>query len=67
MEVSIALRDALYQALLRRSEEEGRSPSDLIALLLEEAIAEGWRPAVDRPSMSVTSGSTPEGGASVGP
>jgi hypothetical protein len=64
MEFSLALHDSLYQALLRRSEEEGRSPSDLIASLLEEAIAEGWRPSSDRPTLSVTSGSTPpEGGA----
>jgi hypothetical protein len=63
MEFSLALRDSLYQALLRRSEEEGRSPSDLIAFLLEEAIAQGWRPASGRQTLSVPSGSTPEGGS----
>jgi len=53
MEISIALQDPVYEALLRRSEEEGRSPSELIAFLLEEAIAEGWRPASDRPPLVV--------------
>jgi len=38
--ISITLRDPLYQALLRRSEREGRSLSNLIAFLLEKAIAD---------------------------
>ena len=54
-QISITLRDCLYRALLRQSEEEGRSPSDLIAFLLEEAIADGWRPS-DRSSLPVSDG-----------
>ena len=61
MEFSIALQDPLYEALLHRSEEEGRSPSELIAFLLEEAIAEGWRPASDRPTLPATVGTPIEG------
>jgi hypothetical protein len=51
--VAITVRIPLYQALLRRSEEEGRSLSNLIAFLLENAITEGWRPS-DRPSLPVS-------------
>ena len=50
--LSITLPQSLYQALVLRSEEKGRSPAGLIALLLEEAIAEGWRPS-DRPTLPV--------------
>ena len=53
--LSITLPEPLYQALVRRSEEEGRSPSDLIALLLVEAIAEGCHPS-DRPTLPVGGG-----------
>jgi len=38
--ISVTLRDSLCQALLRRSEREGRSLSNLIAFLLEQAIAD---------------------------
>ena len=46
--ITLTVRIPLYQALLRRSEEEGRSLSNLIAFLLENSIKEGWRPT-DRP------------------
>ena len=38
--ISITLRAPLYQALLRRSEREGRNLSNLTAFLLEKAIAD---------------------------
>ena len=47
--ISITLRDPLYQALLRRSEQEGRSLSNLTAFLLEKAIADSLGMAKNLP------------------
>ena len=51
--ISITLSYHVHEALLNRSEEEGRSVSNLCAFLLEEALRhEGFRliPAPDSPS-----------------
>ena len=52
--ISITLRDPLYQALLRRSGQEGRSLSNLIAFLLEKAISDSPGMANDLPPLSLS-------------
>lgn len=53
--ISITLSYHVHQALLDRSEEEGRSVSNLCAFLLEDALREADR-------QGLTAGALPNGG-----
>ena len=53
-QISITLRAPLYQALLRRSEQEGRSLSNLIAFLLEKGISDSPGRANNLPPPSLS-------------
>jgi len=48
--ISITLSYQVHQALLTRSEEEGRSLSNLCAFLLEEALRDASRMGLDIPA-----------------
>jgi hypothetical protein len=53
--ISITLSYHVHEALLNRSEEEGRSVSNLCAFLLEEALRhEGFRLSQPAPAQPVT-------------
>lgn len=60
--ISITLSYQVHEALLSRSEEEGRSLSNLCAFLLEEALRDASRLMLDaksiggKPSMAVGDG-----------
>ena len=58
--ISITLSYHVHEALLTRSEEEGRSVSNLCAFLLEDALREQQRTLVPAtPSMASGSGAHP--------
>ena len=50
--ISITLSYQVHDALLTRSEEEGRSLSNLCAFLLEEALRDATRLVLDGKAMS---------------
>ena len=53
--ISITLSYQVHEALLTRSEEEGRSLSNLCAFLLEEALRDATRLLLDsKPAVSKT-------------
>jgi hypothetical protein len=60
--ISITLSYQVHEALLSRSEEEGRSLSNLCAFLLEEALRDASRLMIDtkspalRPTLSMGDG-----------
>ena len=51
--ISITLSYQVHEALLSRSEEEGRSLSNLCAFLLEEALRDASRLMLDGKAMAV--------------
>lgn len=51
--ISITLSYQVHEALLSRSEEEGRSLSNLCAFLLEEALRDATRLLVDTKQMNI--------------
>jgi hypothetical protein len=58
--ISITLSYQVHEALLSRSEEEGRSLSNLCAFLLEEALRDASRLLIDPKAIGAKSG--PVGG-----
>ena len=60
--ISITLSYYVHEALLSRSEEEGRSVSNLCAFLLEDALREQQRETVTiAPSMTHARAAHPDG------
>ncbi|MEB3183615.1 MAG: hypothetical protein VKN15_04405 [Cyanobacteriota bacterium] len=54
--ISITLSYHVHEALLQRSEEEGRSMSNLCAFLLEDALRHNGQPMTTLPAMNLMNG-----------